>query len=108
MNTYTWKIEQLACAPSVDGQTNVVSTVHWRLNGTDGTNTTEVYGSQPLNFDAKSVFTNYADLTKDTVVGWVEEAMGIDAVTRLQEALDQQLEMIANPPVVILPLPWAE
>jgi hypothetical protein len=108
MIEYTWKIEQLDCIPSVDGQSNVVSNIHWRVNATDGTNTTSVYGCQSLSFDAKSAFISYADLTKDTVVGWVQEAMGIDAVTRLQETLDKQLETLANPPVITPPLPWAE
>ena len=106
MTTYTWKIAQLECIPSADGQTNVVSTVHWRVSATDGANTAEVYGAQPLTFEAKNAFVNYADLTKDTVVSWVQAAMGIDAVTALQEALDKQLESLANPPVVTPPLPW--
>jgi hypothetical protein len=107
MNTYTWAITQLACIPSAKGQTNVVSMAHWRINGTDGTNTAEVYGTQPLTFDAKSAFVNYTDLTKDTVVAWVQEAMGADAVTKLQEALDKHLENLANPPVITPPLPWS-
>jgi hypothetical protein len=106
MNTYLWEIPQLDCIPSADGQSNVVSMVHWRVNATDGTNNATIYGTQPLTFDAKNAFVSYADLTKDTVVGWVQAAMGIDAVTSLQEALDKQLEALANPPVVTPPLPW--
>ena len=108
MPEYKWKIERLECIPSVDGQTNVVSNAHWRVSATDGTHEATMYGTQALTFDAKNAFVNYADLTKNTVVGWVQEAMGIDAVTRLQEALDKQLETLANPPVVTPPLPWAE
>jgi hypothetical protein len=108
MNKYTWKIEALDCTPSADGQTNIVSMIHWRVNATDGAYIAEVYGAQSLTFDAKSAFINYADLTKDTVIGWVQSAMGIDAVTALQEALDKQLETLANPPVVTPPLPWTE
>ena len=104
MNTYLWQIEALDCVP----ENNVVSCVHWRVSATDGTNTAEVYGAQPLTFDAKSAFVSYADLTKDTVVGWVQDAMGIDDVTRLQEALGKKLETLANPPVITPPLPWAE
>lgn len=107
-NTYTWKIEQLDCIPSVDGQINVVSNVHWRVSATDGTNTTEIYKSQPLTFDGTKAFVNYADLTKDQVIGWVQEAMGIDAVTRLQQILDNQLKALANPPIIKPPLPWAK
>jgi len=106
MNTYFWKIEALDCIPSIDGQSNVVSCVHWRVNATDGTNTTSVYGCQLLVFDAKASFTPYSKLTKDTVVAWVQEAMGIDAVTRLQEGLDKQLEGLDTPAVITLPLPW--
>jgi len=108
MTEYTWKIEQLECIPSADGQSNVVSNVHWRVNATDGASKVTMYGTQALTFDAKNAFISYADLTKDTVVGWVQEAMGIDDVTRLQEALDKRLETLANPPVITPPLPWAE
>lgn len=107
MTEYTWKIEQLECIPSADGQTNVVSTIHWRVSATDGANTTEVYGTQGLVYDAKNAFIAYSDLTKDQVVGWVQEAMGIDAVTKLQETLDKQLETLANPPIITPPLPWS-
>ena len=33
MTEYTWKIEALDCIPSADGQTNVVSTIHWTAKG---------------------------------------------------------------------------
>lgn len=108
MNTYTWKIEQLDCIPSADEQANVVSMVHWRVSATNETNTAEVYGTQSLTFEAKNAFVSYDDLTKDTVVAWVQEAMGIDAVTKLQEMLDKQLENLVSPPVITPPLPWAK
>jgi hypothetical protein len=105
-NTYVWVIKQLDCIPSADGQSNVVSNVHWRVNAIDGAHEATVYGTQALTFDAKNAFIAYDSLTKDTVVGWVQAAMGIDAVTKLQESLDKQLETLANPPVVTPPLPW--
>jgi hypothetical protein len=107
MNTYIWKIEQLDCTPSADGQNNVVSNIHWRVSATDGTNTTETYSAHELAFDAKNAFIAYSDLTKEQVIAWVQEAMGIDAVTRLQESLDSRLEMLASPPIITPPLPWS-
>ena len=122
-NTYNWKISSLACVPSLKGQTNVVSVVHWSVSANDGQERTVVnpdggtstvlknivtrHGAQELTFNDSNNFVKYADLTKDTVVRWVQEAMGIDAVTELQESLDKQLELLANPPVVTPPLPWA-
>ena len=106
MNTYTWNIEQLDCAPSADGQTNVVNNIHWRIKGTDGTNTADVYGCQALTFDAQNAFINYADLTKEVVLAWAQETMGANAVTRLQESIDKQLSDLATPKIVSPPLPW--
>ena len=104
--TYTWLIEALDCVPSTEGKSNVVNNVHWRVNATDGTNDATVYGTQGLVLDAKASFTPYSKLTKDTVVAWVQEAMGIDAVTNVQQALDAQLDDLNTPAIVTLPLPW--
>ena len=106
MNTYTWKIESLDCKP--DGEAKIVSCIHWRLKGDNGTNTTEVYGSQVIENNTENTFIDYEALTKNQVIGWVQESMGIDAVTKLQESIDSQLEALANPPIVKPPLPWAE
>lgn len=107
-DTYTWVIESLDCIPSVEGQPNVVSNVHWRVNAKNAAHETTIYGTQSLTYLSSSLFTPYDKLTKDQVVGWVQEAMGIDAVTRLQETLDKQFENLANPPVITPPLPWTE
>jgi len=109
-NTYTWSVDSLDCIPSFDDKTNVVSVVHWRVTATDNAIPTPcvafAYSTQVLTYTEKSLFTAYDNLTKDAVVGWVQEAMGIDAVTKLQEALDKQIEILTNPPVVTPPLPW--
>jgi hypothetical protein len=106
MTTYTWLIEALDCVPSTEGKANVVNNIHWRVNATDGTNNATIYGAQGVAFDPKAPFIAYNKLTKDMAIQWVQEAMGIDAVTRLQEALDKQLEGLNTPTVVTLPLPW--
>jgi hypothetical protein len=62
-NTYTWVISQLESYPEADGHEDVVFTVHWRRQATDGTHTADVYGSQGVTLDAGATFTPYADLT---------------------------------------------
>ena len=106
MNTYTWVITQLDCIPSIDGQINVVSNIHWHINATDGTNKTAVYGTQPLTFNANDAFIDYSDLTKNVVIKWVQEAMGANAIAKLQKAMDEQLEILAKPPITPAKLPW--
>jgi hypothetical protein len=106
MNTYTWLIESLDCIPSLDGQTNVVSVIHWRVNGIDGTHNATVYGTQSLTYTLGSPFTAYSDLTKDIVIGWVQSAMGSEQVTAIQTNLDKQIANLANPPIITPPLPF--
>lgn len=45
-NTYSWVISQLECYPEYDGHTDVVFTVHWRRQATDGAgHFGDIYGS---------------------------------------------------------------
>lgn len=105
--TYQWTISALDCKPQEDGKTDVVVTAHWRVDATDGTYNAGVYGTQTFTLTGEGTFTPFEDLTEDQVVGWVQESMGIDAVTALQENLDKQIENQINPPIVTPPLPWA-
>jgi len=106
MNTYTWLVDALDCIPSQDGQTNVVFCVHWRVNGTDGTHNATVYGALPLTYTAGTPFTPYAGLTQETVIQWVQSAMGAEQVASIQTSLDNQIATLVNPPIVTPPLPW--
>ena len=103
---YQWTIQALDCKPEEDGKTNVVVTAHWSVSATDGTNSAGVYGTQTFTLTGESAFTPFEDLTQDQVVGWVQESMGIDAVTALQENLDSQIENKINPPIVTKSAPW--
>ena len=103
---YQWNIQALDCVPQEDGKTDVVVTAHWTVSATDGTYTSSAYGTQSFTYDASKAFIPYADLTLSEVVGWVQDAMGVDAVTALQENLDKQIENQINPPIVTPPLPW--
>lgn len=105
--TYTWNITAMDCYPQHDGETDVVFTVHWTLNGTDGTYNGSVYGTVGVTYDASAPFTPYADLTQNQVVGWVEAALGAEQVASLEANIATQIANQANPPVVTPPLPWS-
>lgn len=107
MNTYEWKIVQLECKPQEEGKTDVVVTAHWTVSATDGTNNAGAYGSQSFTLNQEGDFTPFAELTETQVVGWVQESMGVDAVTALQESLDKQITDLAAPSIVRPPLPWS-
>jgi len=106
MNTYTWLIDSLDCSPLLEGQNNVVSNVHWRINATDGTHNVTTYGVQPLIYTAGNPFTEYAGLTLETVIGWIQTVMGSDQVTAIQTQLDKMIDNLVNPSIVSPTLPW--
>lgn len=105
---YTWVIAALDCYPEHEGHTDVVVTAHWRLNGVDGEHTAGVYGTQGFTLDEEATFVPFADLTEETVIGWVKAAMGDEQVAAYEANVAAQIEALINPPVVTPALPWAE
>lgn len=101
-----WKIVAIDCKPLEGTLENVATVAHWTLSGTDGEHTASVYGSQALPEANPEDFTPYDELTEATVVGWVQSAMGEEQVAALEANVTAQLETLANPPVVSLPVPW--
>ena len=99
--TTTWDIAQLE-RETVDG---FVFTAHWVVNSTDGTYKAGGYGS--VGFERPETLVAYADLTKDTVVGWVKEAIGgADKVAEIESALQTQLDE-QKTPTKASGMPWS-
>jgi len=102
---YTWDVSTVDTYPTLESNADVVYNVHWRLNAEDDANqdadgnnwTASVYGTQAVDTSDLSDFTAFADLTSSDVQGWVEAAMGSDAVTDLKSGLDAQIAAKITP-----------
>jgi len=102
---YTWNVSTVDTYPTLDDNADVVYNVHWRLNAEDDANqdadgnnwTASSYGTQSVDTADITDFTSFADLTSSDVQGWVETAMGEEAVTALKAGLDAQIEAKINP-----------
>ena len=95
---YTWNVVQMDRLTS-DG---FVVTVHYTVNAVDGDYTASTYGTVGYTQEDKS-YTPFADLTKDQVIGWVQDSLGQETV---ETALAAQIEAQKNP-VQETGLPWA-
>ena len=104
MTTFNWIISTLDCAPSEDGHSNVVKTVHWRCHGEDGEATGSVYDTCRLPAP-EGAFAAYDSLTPETVLGWIW-ANGVDKAAT-EAIVQSQIDTAKNPPVVQPALPWA-
>jgi hypothetical protein len=93
----TWNISQL------DRQTSdgFVTTAHWQANATDGDYSASVYST--CGWSDSTATIPYADLTKETVLGWIW-ANGVDKAA-VEASLDAQIELQKNP-VTATGVPW--
>jgi hypothetical protein len=105
MTEYKWVISAMDTAPSEDGLTDVVKTVHWRYQAQDAEYFADVYSAMACATPSEIDFTSYPDLTEDQVISWLEAGNDVDV---LKANLDAQIEQQKNPPIVNLPLPWTE
>ena len=102
---YTWDVSTVDTYPTLESNADVVYNVHWRLTAEDDANqdadgnnrTASVYGTQSVDTADITDFTSFADLTSSDVQGWVETAMGEEAVQNLKDGLDAQIEAKINP-----------
>jgi hypothetical protein len=102
---YNWEITAMEVILNQDGLSNVVNNIDWRLIATvEG----EVYKAEEWakqyvsSPDAES-FTNYEDLTKEQVVGWLESILDVN---QLKEGLAYQIELQINPISAMLNPPF--
>jgi len=104
--TTTWSIDWVqASTQEINGFTEVVLSAGWRCTGVDGEFSSSAYGSvsfpQP---EEGGVFTPYADLTLEQVLGWVWDN-GVDK-DATEISVTAQVENLVNPPTITPPLPW--
>ena len=104
--SYIWAINSMSSSPEAGGFTDVVVSVNYRCEATDGTNAVAVVGSIGVDLDSTGPFTPYADLTEDQVIGWVQTALTPDGVEETQKAAEAALAYRYYQPVT-LPNPWA-
>jgi hypothetical protein len=97
MNMITWNISQL------DRQTSdgFVTTAHWQANATDGDYSASVYSTCSWSDGTATIA--YADLTKETVLGWIW-ANGVDKDAVEASLAAQIAEQKA--PVKATGVPW--
>ena len=100
MTTYTWQIANMERNTSDDG----VVVCHWRCEGVDGDHSASSYGTTSHTPDATAAgFVPYADLTEETVLGWVHAAVGKDTI---EAAIADKIDAMANP-TTATGKPWA-
>lgn len=105
--TFAWVINQMDTKPQEGQLIDVVVTVHWTRTaeefvGAEPINVSS-YGTMGCTTPSETDFTAYPDLTYDQVCGWLNTGLDFEAI---DESLQQQIDDIINPPIIVLPLPF--
>jgi len=105
--TFKWSVISMLSYPQADGETDVVFQVNWMCQAIqiEGGKT---YAETTTNVQSLSAptgtFTPYDQLTQEQVLGWV---WAIVSQAQVEAGLQTQIDNQITPPVVELPLPWA-
>ena len=104
MTTFEWNCKTVDVYPTSGDNTDVVYNVHWRVTGTSdqvdaGGNayTATSIGTQTLSTEEIVDFVAFEDLTNEIVAGWVQAAMGEEAVANLETSLNNQIDALITP-----------
>ena len=99
--TFTWAIANLE-RETADG---FVFTAHYTVAANDDAYSSSAYGS--IGFQRPDNLIPFADLTEETVIGWVKEALGGDEkVSEIEAALQGQIDEQRSPSKAA-GVPWA-
>ena len=90
--TFTWNVAQL----HRELEDGYVYTADWTLHAVSsemrGDEPYQIFGNGSTNFERPETdLIPFDDLTKDQVIGWVQDKIGADKVTEIEAAIEAQL-----------------
>ena len=103
MVQYDWEILSLYTVPSIDGLNNVVKRITWRYQAKDGSYAGDIYHDTYLDSPNPQTFIQYDNLTKETIIGWIEST---EDMTKVEEDALARLNESKNPSIVEKKVPW--
>ena len=102
--TYDWEFGELDCYKNLEGQTDVVFDVAWRLNARESGYSASDWGHLEVTYTSGDPFIPFEDLTQATVQGWCENGLDVAAI---KAALRARVNEAKNPTTEVLDPPWA-
>tara|TARA_R110000744_G_scaffold26364_3_gene64992 strand:- start:785 stop:1168 length:384 start_codon:yes stop_codon:yes gene_type:complete len=102
--TYSWDIAQMNAHIEQFGENNVIFTVHWRYTGissetqpgTDNHYQASSIGAQSFTYAQGDPFVPYenTEAFEDVVIGWLDDALDVDA---MKASLAAQIQKEISP-----------
>lgn len=100
---YRWIIDHIDVAPSENTLNNVIKRVHWAYVRNDGNILGRAYGAAELPPPSTETFTDYDNITEEQAISWLKTILDEEV---LKAAVEQDIENIRNPKLVLKTPPW--
>ena len=98
---YTWNCKTVDVYPTYNAFNHVIYNVHWRYKATDIASNiwAEIIGTQNLSLEdlQSQDFTPVENLTNAQISAWVEQTIGVEQMSHMQEALVQTIQNVITP-----------
>jgi len=104
--TYDLTITNMNCYSKYNDLPMVVFDIQWMYKGTDGTYSSFITDRTSIPFNDSSEFKEYKDLTQDEVILWIQEYTDPSIFTEAEQFIAEQIDQMANPPILNPKLPW--
>ena len=110
--TYTWTITSIECVtPDADNDCDTITAASWKLIGTDGTYSSDYFGTSPLNIVLEVIpntaeFAAYNALTEAEMITAVQTSLGEEQITALETGIAERIQQQVAPTIIYPPLPW--
>lgn len=101
----TWRVHALQYKEQVFDLPKVITSVTWRLDGTDGTNSNSIFGAVAMPAPAGD-FTPFDELNEPQVLAWCHSQLGAIQVAAYENEITAKIQAYQNPDVPAAELPW--
>ena len=107
--TFTWSINSMDVIPSIDSYQDFVSSLEWKLTGSDGTNTEFIEVGFAYKPEDITSYVPHDQLTEEQVIGWVHSRLGETGIEHFESVVQKKLDDSKLPNITTesKPLPWA-
>lgn len=99
--TYTYYIDNFEIILADNGLTNIIKTIHIIIVATHSHFTESSYFAMQLQPPSEESFITYESLTKEIVLGWINECTDLIFLTKKEE-LKKKINESANKPIIII------
>lgn len=102
MIKYNWIIESVERQLVLNELQDVIKFINWRYIGIDENEISlQINGCVSVPEPNKDNFTIYSDLTKEDIIVWLENILDVED---LKITIENQIQLIKNPIIIIEPL----